>query len=176
MIINFKNLVKAINFYDAFTKPFIIIFLKSLEDFKHLLDVTRQNKIHNYWSLIIFTMKLDHSIMNICLHPKENYLNVLYNAKIWILCNKNNATVISEWYSLYKDKIEVIKLATWSKENRLVFLNPINLFKRRKSLKGISLRATDLKVRKQSVCNIRNYYNLILVLMKYQMKVFKLKF
>lgn len=127
-------------FHTKMNLSFLVVIINSASDFTALANITNTSNLNFYRLFLVFTQDL-----NVCYNPSGNPLNVALFTRSLIKCHKS--PILHEWYSLNQNETIVNEFFEWnSKTSELTQLKSLNLYERRKSLDGINLRISTLKV------------------------------
>lgn len=167
-----EELTQALNYYEKkIPVPFIVLFIKSSEDFDLFVNATIIGKMNTFSYLVIFDTR-NQELMDICRNPGKNYFNLVFDAEMLVIC-LNQDVPIREWYSLYENETKVMDYGTWTRDGGLVLKNHKSLYERRNSLDGITLKVTSMKVSNIIKTVVAIFFNLIFtVLASHSMNAF----
>lgn len=135
LILNFSDdrIFDLLGVFNLYT--FII---NNYQDFQELTYLARKQKLYESIVFLIFKESVESHTLEICNHPKENYMNLRFDSQVFVQCSKNS--IIKEWYSINGTEIRIVDFAKWNYNNKLERISNLTLFKRRNNLNGAVLR------------------------------------
>lgn len=127
---------------EKINSPLFVIIIESVDDFNVFSNISKIYKIHKYGTIIVFTKEMEQ-----CHNPTGNPFNLAFNARVAVKCH--NFPILREWYSIHPNSTVTSDLFLWDSDlSELIALANPNLYERRNSLDGVSLRVAALKVLK----------------------------
>ena len=147
MSANFTRFSKVQSHYiKRIKRPLYVIFLRSYETMNKFQIVMKDADTSGaIWLVIFREIRKERLLNEYCMNPPGNLFNVVFSTKMIVKCY--NDEILREWYSIYKNKTEVIHLATWNNIDGLKLLAPKATYLRRIQVGGITLRVVSIHVR-----------------------------
>lgn len=142
MITKISDLPKKVNEQpEKISSLLFIVIIESIIDFHAFSNVSNYyNNNNNHRTVVIFTNEMDE-----CHNPIGNPFNLVFNSRMIVKCY--NFPILREWYSIDSNTTITNDLFLWDGDiSELIALTSPNLYERRNSLAGITLRVAALKV------------------------------
>ncbi|KAG7206804.1 hypothetical protein KM043_000713 [Ampulex compressa] len=143
MRLEFKNLHKISRYYRRIVRPLIVVIIPGLNHFVAFSNITKNLPMGFPLWLVIFLQLPQNRDYDYCRRPKGNPLNVHFNTRMLVLCNDDN--ILREWYSIDGTETEILDFATWDSDRGVVPFTNLNIYDRRRDMKGVVMRAVIVK-------------------------------
>ncbi|XP_066598041.1 glutamate receptor ionotropic, delta-2-like isoform X2 [Prorops nasuta] len=137
----FASMDKSTRYFNKIVRPLFVVLITSREDFEEFSKALRTYDLAFGAWLVLF-WKFPHGQIDfVCKHPMGNPLRLRFNTEMMVLCE--NERVLNEWYSIFENKTERIKMAIWKPTGDFDLFRNISrdLNERRRNLRGRVLRA-----------------------------------
>ena len=143
---NFDELPRLLEYKNKMIRPMIIVLIHSNADYDEYVNLCNKIDMNDFKIIMAFRGIVDR--LN-CTKPIGNPFKLNFDSRMLVRCY--NSSILTEWYSLYPNKIKTFKLIRFKPEGSYERLTDLSFAQRRRSMGGIKLKVTTTKVREFSV-------------------------